>query len=275
MRIRETIAGGTVAVVAGFQGATLGGDVITLGRGGSDLSAVALASALHAKECHILTDVDGIYTADPKKVPHARKLSTISWDECIEMGACGARVMQPRSLEMACNFNMPIHVASSDTAQDGTWISGSDVSERPRVTAVASDEQVCCLSLSSKATTLWDRIYDNLSESGIAPITITMYPSGSLYVRGDQAEKAQALCRSLLDAEVPVSCGLARVSVIGHGIGNHPEIFHGVLRVLAELGCPPHLVFSSGNSVSCILPGQGASDALLALHEAFFGKDGD
>lgn len=275
LRIRDTIAGGTVAVVAGFQGVTRGGDVITLGRGGSDLSAVALAAALHAKECHILTDVSGIYTADPRRVPDAKKLRSVSWDECIEMGVCGARVMQPRSVEMACRLGMPIHLASSDTAQDGTWISGPDVSERPKITAVASDERICRLTLPPGGKAPWQEISEAFSESEIVTVAITTHPCDAIYVRGDQGEKAQSLCRSLLDADVPLSDGFASVSVIGHGVGNHPEILNGVLRVLARCACSLYLVFSSGSSVRCILPGEAAAGAVLALHEAFIEKEGD
>ncbi|HPE91727.1 MAG TPA: aspartate kinase, partial [Synergistales bacterium] len=140
--VQKALERGEVAVVAGFQAVTDDGDVITLGRGGSDLSAVALAAALEADCCRIFTDVDGIYSADPGMVPSAVRLESVSCGECMEMAAAGARVMQARSVELAWRYDVPLFVASSSDRERGTWIVREDVSEKFVVRAIAHDSGV-------------------------------------------------------------------------------------------------------------------------------------
>src|SRR5215813_12084049 len=205
-RLRAALAGGAVAVVAGFQGVDGQGNITTLGRGGSDTSAVALAAALAADVCEIYTDVDGVYTSDPRVVPRARKLERIAYDEMLELASLGAKVLQIRSVEFAKRYRVPVHVRSSFNASEGTWVVEEDPTmEEVSVAGVAHDRDQAKLTLRqvpdrpgvaarlfgpiARANIVVDMIVQNVSETSATDVTFTV-------PRGDY-EKARALAEGV------------------------------------------------------------------------------
>ncbi|MDI9388143.1 MAG: aspartate kinase [Synergistota bacterium] len=272
-RIEAATAFGNVAVVSGFQAGTRDGETITLGRGGSDLSAIALAAALGASECRIFTDVDGIYSADPRRVPGAVKLDRICWDECLEMSFCGASVMQARGLEMAGRMKIPLCVESSMEEKEGTWIVDRNVDEAVFIRSVASDENLAVLTVGGGRGS--ERmLVDALSREGIRTTAITAGGGLSIHIDGARLADAVEICSRHDGCSVSVDEGLARVSVIGPGVGNHPEVPVAVLGVLAGLGAKVHMLTSSALSVTCVVDRDRSADAVRALHEEFIEKKG-
>lgn len=272
-RVEAATAFGNVAVVSGFQAATSEGETITLGRGGSDLSAIALAAALGASECRIYTDVDGIYSADPRVVPGATKLDRICWDECLEMSFCGAAVLQARGIEMAGRMKMPLCVESSSEEREGTWIVERNVDEAVFIRSVASDDNLAVLNVDGGRE--GERmLMDALSREGIRTTAITAGGSASFYIDGARLADAVEICARLGGCSVSVNDGLSRVSVIGPGAGNHPEVPGTMLGILAGLGATVHMLTSSALSVTCVVDRDRSADAVRALHEEFVEKKG-
>ena len=280
-RILAELDAGRVAVVCGFQGVTEEQEVTTLGRGGSDTTAVALAAALGAKRCEIYTDVEGIYTADPRIVPEARKLVEIDYEEMLELAASGAK-MQPRSIELGELYDIPILVASTFSDAPGTLIhreAGMEV--RSKVRGVACDTNV------AKVTVLGvpDRpgiaaaFFEPLAQAGVSVDTIVQNTSVenltdlSFTVTRTDVAKTLPLVRPV--AEVIGARGvthdeaLAKVSVVGTGMQNSPGYASRMFRALSDAGVNIEMITTSEIRITCIVSGGQAADAVRALHRAF------
>ncbi len=283
-RITEALEVGKVPVVAGFQGVSTDRDVTTLGRGASDLTAVALAAVLGADVCEIYTDVTGVFSADPRIVPDAHKLSRLSFEEMLEISAAGGRVLQLRSAEFARNHRVPLHVRSSFTWEPGTWILEEDVSmveEEAVVTAVvhdASQAKITVTGVPDKpgvAARLFraladrsvnvDDIVQNASVHGTTDISFTVPRTDvNAAVEGVSGHLA-----ALGAAGVTSDEGVAKVSVIGAGMKSHPGVTATMFETLAEEGINIDLISTSTIRISCIVREQDVERAVRALHRAF------
>src|SRR5579859_6259666 len=266
-RILETLAEGKVAVVAGFQKVTEDLEVTTLGRGGSDTTAVALAAALQADSCEIYTDVDGIFTADPRVVKSARKLTHIQYDEMLELAAVGAKVMHPRAVEIGELYGIPIHVRSSLHRRPGTMIVAEVAMEdRKRVRAVAHDANVAKITLLGVP----DRpgvaatVFEPLAEAGVSVDVIVQNVSTlsgrddiTFTVGEDDLERAVELVRQaspLVEAEkVSATGGMGKLSIVGTGMLGTPGIAARMFRTLAEAGINIEIISTSEIRITCIV----------------------
>ncbi len=281
-RLRETLAAGAVPVVAGFQGVSTDKQVTTLGRGGSDTTAVALAAALGADACEIYTDVSGVFTTDPRIVPEARKLARVSYEEMQEMAATGGRVLALRSVEFARNHNVPLHVRSSFTWEPGTWIDKEDASmEQAVVTAVThdlSEAKVTVTGVPDKpglAARLFrgladrninvDMIVQNVSLHGTTDISFTI-PESDLVI---STEVCDALVPELGATGVTSDDDVARVSLVGVGMKTHPGVTALTFETLAAQGINIEMISTSSIRISCLIRAEQAEDAVRALHAAF------
>jgi len=281
-RILEELEKANIVVVAGFQGITEEMDVVTLGRGGSDTTAVALAVALGAEECQIYTDVGGVYTADPRLAPQARKLKEIDYDEMLEMATYGARVMHSRAVEMGKLYNMPILVASSFRDEPGTVIRGGVAMElRNKVRGIAHElniAKVTVLGVPDRpgiAAALFepladagisvDTIVQNTSVDGIADLTFTV-------AVGDLQEATQIVepLAASIGAKGCISAsGLGKVSIVGTGMQNTPGYAGRMFGTLSRAGINIELITTSEIRISCIVEENKVVDAVNALHKAF------
>ena len=281
-RILEALEDGLVPVVAGFQGATEDLEITTLGRGGSDTTAVALAAALGADLCEIYTDVDGIMTADPRVVPDARMLPHIAYEEILEMAAVGAKVMHPRAVEIGELYGVAIHVRSSFHRRPGTMIvSEVPMEDRNRVRSVASELGVAKVTVRGVP----DRpgvaaaVFEPLSVAGISVDVIVQNVSSEehtdLTFTVAESELAQALTLVETAIErveaksVNHSSGLAKVSLVGTGMLNTPGVAARMFRTLADARINIEMISTSEIRITCIVEQQLAHDAVRALHAAF------
>jgi aspartate kinase len=279
--LEEDMEEGVVPVVAGFQAASSKGDVLTLGRGGSDLSAVALACALEADECHIYTDVEGVFTADPRIVQKARKLREISYEVCMEMAVLGARVLQARSVEMASRYGVPVYVGSSFTEEEGTWVMRDNVNEKLYVHSVTHDRSVAKIAVLGVPDKpgIAAGFFGLLAESGIAvEMIIQSVMRGDMndiafLVRKDDLGEAIRVTTKYVEKVgaqgVNFDTEVARVSVIGAGIGNHPEVPPQMFSVFAELGINIDMISSTALTITCVVEAGRAEEAVKALHRKF------
>ena len=281
-RILEALEQGKVAVVAGFQGATEDLEITTLGRGGSDTTAVALAAALGADACEIYTDVDGILTADPRVVPEARLLTHIGYDEMLELAAVGAKVMHPRAVEIGQLYSVPIHVRSSFHRRTGTMIVAEvPMEDRNRVRGVAHEKQVAKITLLSVpdrpgvAAAVFeplgahgisvDVIVQNVSSEGHTDLTFTV-------AEGDLAQAlalVEGVAKEVQARGTSHSLGLAKVSVVGTGMLGTPGIAARMFRTLAEAKINIEMISTSEIRITCIVEREDAERAVKALHSAF------
>jgi aspartate kinase len=281
-RLRATLEGGGVPVVAGFQGVSVERDVTTLGRGGSDTTAVALAAVLHADVCEIYTDVPGVFSADPRIVPEARKLARLSYEEMLEMAATGGRVLMLRSVEFARNHGVPLHVRSSFTWEPGTWVEEEDATmENAIVTAVTHDvteAKVTVIGVPDRpglAAQLFrgladrhvnvDMIVQNTSLHGATDISFTV-PGYDLAVG---TEVCEALVPLLGATGVTADDGVARVSLVGAGMKTNPGVTALTFETLAAAGINIEMISTSSIRISCVVRASAAEDAVRALHAAF------
>ena len=281
-RITEALEAGKVPVVAGFQGVSTERDVTTLGRGASDLTAVALAAVLGADVCEIYTDVTGVFSADPRIVPDAHKLSRLSFEEMLEISAAGGRVLQLRSAEFARNHHVPLHVRSSFTWEPGTWIVEEDESmEQAVVTAVVHDSSLAKVTVASVpdkpgiAARLFraladrsvnvDDIVQNTSLHGTTDISFTV-PRTDLATAVDGVT---GLLPELGATGVSSDVGIAKVSVIGAGMKSHPGVTATMFETLADEGINIDLISTSTIRISCIVREEDVERAARALHRAF------
>ena len=281
-RLRLTLAAGGVPVVAGFQGVSTANDVTTLGRGGSDTTAVALAAALGADACEIYTDVPGVFTSDPRIVPEARRLPRVSFEEMLEIAATGGRVLALRSVEFARNHHVPLHVRSSFTWEPGTWVGEEDPEmEQAMVTAVTHDLSEAKVTVTrvpdrpGLAARLFraladrnvnvDMIVQNTSTDGTTDISFTV-PGADLAV---SAEVATGLVPELGATGVTTDDQVARVSLIGAGMKTHPGVTARTFETLAAEGINIEMISTSSIRISCMVRADRAEAAVQALHAAF------
>jgi aspartate kinase len=282
-RIVEELKKGKVVIVAGFQGVTIDKkDITTLGRGGSDLTAVALAKTLNAKVCEIYTDVDGVYTADPRDVPSAQKLSRISYDEMLEMAALGAKVMQARSVELAKKFGVPMHIRSSFKEEEGTMISkevkAMEAIVVSGITLQKNEAKITICDVPDKpgiAAKIFKRISDqNINvDMIIQNISRTGYTDMSFTVLKDDLPKTirtvKKVSREIGAGGVTEDKGIAKVSVIGVGMRSHSGIASKMFATLAKNKINIEMISTSEIKISCIIRKRLGEKAAKALHKAF------
>jgi len=280
-RVRRALDAGKVAIVAGFQGVSTTDDVTTLGRGGSDMTAVALAAALGAEVCEIYTDVAGVYTADPRVVPDARKLDSLSYEEMLELGTSGAQVLMSRCVESARNEGVPIHVRSSFSDEPGTWIRNEEsVTERAIVAGVAHDTSEAKATLRGVpdqpgiAASIFrplagaginiDMIVQNTSAEGITDVSFTL-PKADL-------KRARPILDQVardLGATVETDDGVARISLVGAGMKTHPGVAADMFDALADAGINIEIISTSPIRISCVIRATEIERAVRVVHERF------
>ncbi|HEX6677169.1 MAG TPA: aspartate kinase [Actinomycetes bacterium] len=281
-RIRDALSQGHAVIVAGFQGVSTERDVTTLGRGGSDTTAVALAAALGAASCEIYTDVDGVYTADPRIVPEARKLHAMSYEEMLEMAACGARVLMLRSVEYARRYGMVLHVRSSFTDAQGTWVREEDERmEKAMISGVPHDTSEAKVTLVrvpdqpgiaarimraiARNGVNVDMIVQNVSHDGLTDISFTV-PKTDL----TQAMVVLEKVRDEVGAgEVVADQGIAKVSLVGAGMKSSPGVAAAMFEALAEAGINIEMISTSTIRISCVIRASEVATAVRAIHDRF------
>ena len=287
-RIVKELGKGKIVIVAGFQGITQDMDITTLGRGGSDTTAVATAASLGAEICEIYTDVEGVYTADPHLIPQARKLKELSYEEMLELAAYGAKVLHPRSVELGELFNIPILVASSFTESPGTLIHGGIPMEvHSKVRGIAHDLDVAKITVLGVpdqpgiATAIFeplakenisiDTIVQNASVERITDLTFTVAKS--------DLDKAMRVVEPVTKAIGARGCvadaKLGKISIIGTGMQNTPGYAARMFSALYEQGINIELITTSEIRITCIIDQSRVEDALIALHKAFELEKGD
>jgi aspartate kinase len=285
-RVREALAAGKVAVVAGFQGVSTEREITTLGRGGSDTTAVALAAALKADACEIYTDVTGVFSADPRLVPQARKLKELSFDEMLEMAGAGSKVLALRSVEFARNHNVPIHVRSSFTWEEGTWVRGIDEErkrkmEEPIISGVVHDVGEAKMTLLgvpdrpgvsallfeslAKANVNVDMIVQNTSIDGTTDISFTL-PIGDITT-------AEPILKKVGDevgaTGINKDENIVKLSLVGAGMKSSPGIAAKMFRVLADNSVNIEMISTSTIRISVVVERSQLEKAVRALHTAF------
>ena len=281
-RILQALEQGNIVIVAGFQGVSTAYDVTTLGRGGSDTTAVALASALGAEFCEIYTDVPGVFTADPRIVPRARKLHAVSYEEMLELAASGAKVLQLRSVEYARTHGVKVHVRSSFTDEPGTWITEEDVRmEQAIISGVAADESEAKITIEDVpdrpgiAAAIFravaeqgagvDMIVQNVGRDGKADVSF-LVPKTDLRrisaLMGRVVEEVEG-ARYVIDDDV------ARVSLVGAGIKSHPAVVADMFSALADEGINIEMISTSSIRVSCVIRAGDSERAVRAVHTKF------
>ena len=285
-RVHAELDKGNIVVVAGFQGADESGDPVTLGRGGSDTSAVALAGALKADTCEIFTDVDGVYSADPRIVPGARKMKEITYNEMLEMARLGAGVMQPRSVEMGAYFHIPIHVRSTFTTKPGTIIREDYTMEDKDfvIRGVAHDEKVAKIAVLGIPNTpgIAHEIFSALAEANIdvdmivqsirnieKNVTDMVFTVAS----SDLAQAKKVVDRvadSLSAVAVLIEEDVAKVSIVGAGMLGNPGTASRMFGALSGKGINIDIISTSEISISCLIKGSQLKEAVNAIHDEFF-----
>ncbi len=281
-RVLEALNGGKVAIVAGFQGVSTEFDVTTLGRGGSDTTAVALAAALGADVCEIYTDVDGVFTADPRIVPEAKKLHAVSYEEMLELSASGAKVLMLRSVEYARNHGVLIHVRSSFKEEEGTWIREEDARmEKAIISGIAhdtSEAKVTILGVPDRpgvaarvfrpladAEINIDMIVQNASADGRTDIFFTL-PKEDL-------PQAEPILKTITDevgaTGIETDPDIAKLSLVGAGMKSHPGVAAEMFDALAEAGINIEIISTSSIRISCVIRAEVVERAVRLLHERF------
>jgi aspartate kinase len=268
-RIHEALDQEKIVLVAGFQGVSTDFDITTLGRGGSDTTAVALAAAIGATHCEIYTDVAGVYTADPRIVPSARKLHVVSYDEMLELAASGAKVLQLRSVEVARNYGVKLHVRSTFSPDEGTWVTEEDdrMLEKAIISGVAHtfDEAVYRVDSGDRA-----ELFEKVADAAINVDTIIQVGPDEIVFSAplsDREETEAALDR--VSASWHRYDGLAKVSLIGAGMKSHPGVAARTFAVIGELDAQAHFIVTSSIKISFYVDEADAERTVGALHEAF------
>jgi len=281
-RIKAALSQGVVPVVAGFQGINASSDVTTLGRGGSDLTAVALAAALKADRCIIYTDVDGVYTADPNIVPAARRLDKISYEEMLEMASLGAKVLQSRSVEFAAKYSVPVEVNSSFKEGKGTLVTREDADmEGVMVSGVTGDRNQAKITIVgvpdrpgiaarvfgavANANIVVDMIIQNVSQASMTDISFTV-PKPDLRKAVDLV---QLLSQEIGARSVAVTESIAKVSLIGVGMRSHSGVAAKMFEVLSREGVNIMMISTSEIKISCVIEEKYLELAMRTLHTAF------
>ena len=281
-RVRQALDAGEIAVVAGFQGLSDADEITTLGRGGSDLTGVALAAALKADVCEIYTDVDGVYTADPNIVPEARKLRRVAYDEMLEMSSLGAKVLQARSVEFAKKYGVTVHVRSTFKPDAGTLVTKEEQGmEEAVVTGITHDRSQAKISILrvpdrpgiaaqvfgaiAGKNIVVDMIVQNISQDGYTDMSFTL-------PRGDHARAVTVLeevARNIGAKGVLHDPRVAKVSIVGVGMRSHSGVASKMFATLAKEGINIQMISTSEIAVSCVIEDKYAELAVRALHEAF------
>ena len=267
-RIHEALDQDRIVLVAGFQGVSTDFDITTLGRGGSDTTAVALAAALGAEACEIYTDVEGVFTADPRLVPEARKLHAVSYEEMLEMAASGARVLQVRSVEVARNHHVKLHVRSTFSAADGTWIREEDerMLEKALISGVTHTREEMLYRVEGTDPA---RLFAVLADAGVNVDTIVR--TGSEILFSAPAEDREAAREALdgLGVDWNARDDLGKVSVVGAGMKSHPGVAAKAFETLAAAGIELEVVITSPIKIACHVRGEDVERAVVELHRAF------
>ncbi len=281
-KIKEELKKGRIVIVAGFQGVALNQDITTLGRGGSDLTAVALAKELQADACEIYTDVMGIYTTDPRIEPRARKIKAITYDEMLEMASLGAQVMQPRSIEVAKKFNVPLHVRSSFNTKTGTMIV-KEVKKMEDVlvsgiTLNRNESKITLCSVPDKPGVAV-KLFQDLATSGVSVDMIVQNVSHTrqtdisfTIAKADCAKAtriAKRVAKKIGAGEVLLDQDIARVSIVGVGMKSHHGVAAKMFGVLADNKINIEMISTSDISISCIIKKKDAEIAVKKLHADF------
>ena len=281
-RVRRALDAGAIAVVAGFQGLSDEDEITTLGRGGSDLTAVALAAALKADVCEIYTDVDGVYTADPNIVPDARKLARVAYDEMLELASLGAKVLQTRSVEFAKKYGVTVHVRSTFRPEPGTLVTREETGmEQAVVTGVTHDRSQAKISILrvpdrpgiaarvfgaiSARSIVVDMIVQNISQDGYTDMSFTL-------PRGDHARAVAELSevvREIGARGIVHDERVAKVSIVGVGMRSHSGVASTMFATLAREGINIQMISTSEIAVSCVIEDKYAELAVRTLHDAF------
>ncbi len=284
-KVKDALREGEIVVVAGFQGVDEKGNITTLGRGGSDTSAVAVAAALHAKVCEIYTDVEGVFTTDPNICPDARKLDRISYDEMLEMASMGARVLQIRSVELAKKFGVPVHVRSSFMDREGTWVveegKGMDSVLVAGVTCEKNEAKITILQVPdrpglaaqifspiSEANIVVDMIIQNASAEGTTDLTFTV-------PKADHKKTLAVVEKIAADIQakgVRTDPHIAKVSIVGAGMRTHAGVAATMFQVLAREGINIEMISTSEIKISVVIHEKYAELAVRVLHDAFMGR---
>jgi aspartate kinase len=280
--INKYLDQGKIVVIAGFQGVTDDGDITTLGRGGSDTTAVALAAAMQADACEIFTDVEGVYTTDPNICPHARKIDYISYDEMLELASLGAKVLDIRSVGLAKRFRVPVHVRSTFSEKIGTWVVEEDkIMESMLVSGITYSKNEARITIKkvpdqpgiaakiflpiSDAGILVDMIIQNTTDGRLTDMTFTV-------LRRDYDRAIEILHKVAEEINAEAVTGdkdIAKVSIVGVGMRNHPGIASTMFQILAKEGVNMMMVSTSEIKVSCIIAEKYTELAVRALHDAF------
>jgi len=281
-RIKEALDQGIIPVVAGFQGINENNDVTTLGRGGSDLTAVALAAALHAEQCLIYTDVEGIFTADPNIVPSARKLEKVSYEEMLELASLGAKVLQSRSVEFAAKYEVPVIVKSTFKEGEGTLVTKEDRDmEQVMVSGVTGDRNQAKITfigvpdhpgIASRifgpigsANILVDMIIQNVGQGDLTDLSFTI-PRGDLHKAVDLSNR---IAKDIGARSVELKDKIAKVSLVGVGMRSHSGVAARMFETLAAKGINIMMISTSEIKISCVIEEQHLEPAIQALHQAF------
>ncbi|HET7483107.1 MAG TPA: aspartate kinase [Actinomycetota bacterium] len=281
-RVLEALDAGKVVIVAGFQGVSTAFDVTTLGRGGSDTTAVALAAALGADVCEIYTDVEGVFTADPRLVPDARKLHAVSYEEMLELSACGAKVLMLRSVEYARNYGVLIHVRSSFSQEEGTWVRREDERmEQAIISGIAHDTSEAKVTIVgvpdqpgvaarvfrplADAEVNVDMIVQNASTDGRTDIFFTL-PKEDLARAGSLLE---TIASAVGAEDVLTDSDIAKVSLIGAGMKTNPGVAATMFDALADAGINIEIISTSSIRISCVIRATEVEQAVRTLHDRF------
>lgn len=281
-RIKLLLNSGKIVVITGFQGITERGDITTLGRGGSDTSAVALATALNADRCDIYTDVDGVYTADPRIVPEARKLDVLSYEEMLELASLGAKVLQIRSVEFAMKYKVPLRVRSTFVEDEGTLIKEEvETMERAVVRGIAHNKNEARITVERVPDKpgIAARIFDALAEANIPVdmivqnVSVDGFTDISFTIDKNDAAKAERITRGVAEEigarNVIRDDKIAKVSVVGLGMRSHAGVAGKVFETLAKYGINIIMISTSEIKISCIVDEKFTELAVRVLHEAF------
>jgi aspartate kinase len=282
-RIHDALDEGKIVLVAGFQGVSTGREITTLGRGGSDTTAVALAAALGAESCEIFTDVAGVYSADPRIIPDASKLPVVTYEEMLEMSASGAKVMALRSVEFARNHGVRLHVRSTFGNAQGTWIQEEDpkLLEKAIISGVTHDTSEAKLTILAvpdqpgvaarvfralaDAGVNIDMIVQNVSAEGLTDISFTL-PKSDLAVATPVLD---TVCSEVGAAGLSQDSDIAKVSLVGAGMRSHPGVAADMFEALADAGINLEIISTSSIRISCVVRAADVERAVRAVHDRF------
>jgi len=278
-KLNHLIAQGIVPVVAGFQGVTEDFSVTTLGRGGSDTTAVALAAALGHGECEIFTDVPAVFTADPRLIPKAKEIKELTFEEMMEMASVGSKVLHFRSVEIAAKYRVKIHLRSTFEARPGTWIvEETDMFENPVVSSVTHDPNTVVIRLFPvpQGTAFLDKLFGELDEKGIVVDIITQSQTEkgqrlNFSIPEEDLPQAELVLRSILGAQLQTEVvrDMAKLSVIGVGMKNHPGVAARFFQALQKVNVQVQLVTTSDIKISAVITKSDLERAARSLHSEF------